>query len=91
MSLGPLTKIEVTPTRAMLAELEEFVFFAQRPEASNPAVTGYYDRRGKSRRIVARYSDGWRAQINIDRNGYVASTSASMSLKTKRGEANAQG
>lgn len=91
MSLGPLTKVEVTPTPAMLAELEEFVFFAQRPEAAEPTVTGYYDRRGKLRRIVARYPDGWQAQINIDANGYVTSTRANISLKVKCGEGHAQG
>ncbi len=91
MSLGPLTKVEVTPTPALLAELEEFVFFAQRPEAGDPSVAGYYDRRGKLRRIVLRYPDGWRAQINIDSNGYVTSSRANISLKVKCGEANAQG
>ncbi len=91
MSLGKLFKVEVTPTPAMLAELEEFVFFAERPKAGTPTLTGYYDGRGKLRRIVARYSDGWRAQINIDRNGYVTSSRANISLKVMCGEANAQG
>lgn len=85
MSLGPLTKVAVTPTPAMLAELEEFVFFAQRPNAGDPSVDGYYDRRGKLRRIVARYADGWRAQINIDAKGYVTSSRASLKLTTKGG------
>ncbi|MFA6219620.1 MAG: hypothetical protein WC692_07545 [Erythrobacter sp.] len=89
MSLGKLFKVEVTPTPAMLAELEEFVFFAQRPAAPDPKVTGYYDQRGKLRRVVARYPDGWRAQINIDRNGYITSSRASISLKVKCGEADA--
>jgi hypothetical protein len=87
MSLGKLFKVEVTPTPAMLAELEEFVFFAQRPAAPDPAVTGYYDRRGKLRRVVARYSDGWTARINIDAKGYVTSSSASLSLKIEGGHA----
>jgi hypothetical protein len=83
MSLGPLTKIEVTPTPAMIAELEEFVFFAQRPEAGDPTLAGYYDRRGRLRRIVGHWSDGWKAQINIDANGYVTSTRASLKLIAK--------
>jgi len=91
MSLGKLTKVEINPTAAVLAELEEFVFFAQRSEVGDPTLTGYYDRRGKLRRIVARYPDGWRAQINIDADGYVTCTRANISLKTKRGEAHAQG
>lgn len=91
MSLGPLTKVAVTPTPNMLAELEEFVFFAKRPEEGDPSVFGYYDRRGKLRRIVARYPDGWRAQINLDPNGYVTSSRASISLKVKGGEGHAQG
>ena len=88
MALVPLSKVEVTPTPAMLAELEEGVFFAQRPAAPDPAVIGYYDRRGKLRRIVARYSDGWKAQINIDANGYVTSSSANISLQAKGASSN---
>lgn len=89
MSLGKLTKITVKPTPAMLAELEEFVFFAQRPEQGDPSVSGYYDRRGKLRRIVAQYPDGWRAQINLDSHGYVTSSRANVSLKVKCGGADA--
>lgn len=85
MSLGPLTKIEVNPTPAVLAELQEFVFFGQRPEAGEPTLHGYYDRRGKLRRIVARYPDGWKAQINIDARGYVTSSRASLKLTAQGG------
>lgn len=87
MSLGPLTKVEVNPTPAVIAELEEFVFFAQRPEADELTLHGYYDRRGKLRRIVGRWSDGWKAQINIDANGYVTSARASLKLTAQGGGA----
>lgn len=89
MALGKLTKIVLSPTPALLAELEEFAFFAQRPEAGDPALASYYDRRGKLRRITAAYSDGWRAQINIDANGYVTSSRASLRLIAKGEAANA--
>lgn len=88
MSLGPLTKVEVTLSPGAIAELEELVFFAARPVQAAPKVVGYYDRRGKLRRIVARYPDGCRAQVNIDANGFVTSARGSMSLTAKIGDAN---
>lgn len=79
MALGPLTKVAVTPTPAMLAELGKH--FAL-PFEGEPSTVGYYDRRGKLRRIVASFPDGWRCQINIDADGYVTSSSARCKLAT---------
>lgn len=80
MSLGPLTKVAVSPTPGVIAELAEHFGFG--PEGE-PAVVGYYDRRGKLRRIVATYPDGWRCRLNIDGAGYVTSSSFKISLTTK--------
>lgn len=79
MSLGPLTKIEVTPEPATIAELHEF--FGFKPEGV-PSLVGYYDQRGKLRRIVATFPDGWRCQVNINATGHVTSTRADLKLKT---------
>lgn len=78
MSLGPLTKVAVSPTPGVIAELAEH--FGVKPEGE-PALVGYYDRRGKLRRIVATYPDGWRCRVNIDAAGYVTSSSVSLKLK----------
>ena len=91
MSLGKLTKMTVTPTAAALAELEDVMFIPQRPDAGEPVMDGFYDRQGKLRRVVLRYPDGWRAQVNINANGYVTSSSMSISLKVMSGEANGKG
>ena len=79
MSLGPLTKVEVTPDSATIAELE--TFFGFKPEGE-PKLVGYYDRRGKLRRIVASYPDGWRCKVNINATGYITSASADLKLPT---------
>lgn len=71
MSLGPLTKVEVTPSPGAIAELAEYFICA--PEGE-PNLVGYYDRRGKLRRIVATYPDGTRCQVNINAGGYVTSS-----------------
>lgn len=91
MSLGKLTKITVTPTAHALAELEEVMFIPQRPDAGEPMMDGFYDRQGKLRRVVLRYPDGWRAQVNVNARGYVTSSSMSLSLTVKGREANAEG
>lgn len=77
MSLGPLIKVEVTPEPATIAELQEFFGFT--PDG-DPALVGYYDRRGKLRRIVASYPDGWRCRVNINAKGHVTSTTAELKL-----------
>jgi hypothetical protein len=79
MSLGRLTKVAVTPSPGAIAELAEH--FTVKPEGV-PMLVGYYDRRGKLRRIVASYPDGWRCQVNIDSAGYVTSSSARCKLAT---------
>lgn len=79
MSLGTLTKIEVTPNPDVVAELE--TFFGFKPEGE-PKLVGYYDRRGKLRRIVASYPDGWMCRVNINATGHVTSTSAHLKLAT---------
>lgn len=91
MSLGKLTKVAVSPTPAVLAELEEVMFIPQRPDAGEPEMHGFYDRLGKLRRIALRYPDGWRAQINLNAHGYVTSSSMSVSLKVLGRDAHAQG
>ena len=89
MSLGPLTKVAVTPSPAAIEELAGF--FAVKPEGE-PTLVGYYDRKGQLRRIVATYPDGWRCQVGISATGYVTSSSARLKLKTiKVGGAHAQG
>lgn len=75
MSLGPLTKIEVTPSAAAIDELAQFILGA--PEGE-PKLVGYYDRRGKLRRIVATYPDGTRCQVNISADGFVTSSSTKL-------------
>jgi hypothetical protein len=91
MSLGPLIKVEITPTPDVLAELENVMFIPRRPDAGEPEIHGFYDRQGKLRRIKLRYPDGWRAQINVNARGYVTSSSMSTSLTILSGEADAQG
>lgn len=71
MSLGPLTKVEVTPTPGAIAELAEIFVCASEGE---PKLVGYYDRRGKLRRIRATYPDGTRCQVNINTLGFVTSS-----------------
>ena len=88
MSLGPLTKVEVTPTPDAIAELAE-MFYLQ-PEGE-PALVGYYDRKGKLRRILATYPDGWRMQVNINGAGYVTSSRASLRAKLTVRGGDAQG
>tara|TARA_R100001126_G_C4733079_1_gene104773 strand:+ start:126 stop:344 length:219 start_codon:yes stop_codon:yes gene_type:complete len=63
----------------MIAEIEG-LFVAKLAEGV-PSIVGYYDQRGKLRRIVAQYPDGWRSQVNIDREGYVTSAHSSLKLK----------
>lgn len=79
MSLGPLTKVVVTPTPGVIAELAELFYL---PPEGEPALVGYYDRKGKLRRIRATYPDGWRMQVNIDANGFVTSSRANLKLPT---------
>ena len=79
MTLGPLIKVEVTPSPGAIAELAEH--FPYKPEGE-PKLAGYYDRRGKLRRIVAVYPDGWRCQVNINAVGHVTSSSAKLKLAT---------
>ncbi|MEO0589084.1 MAG: hypothetical protein AAFZ11_00840 [Pseudomonadota bacterium] len=88
MSLGKLTKRSIEPARvtpAMIAELDDA--FGVHIGEGTPAVTGYYDARGKLRRIVAQYPDGWRMQLNIDAVGYVTSTSGKLKLTASSSEA----
>lgn len=75
MTLGPLTKVEVTPSPGAIAELEEF--FVCAPEGE-PRLVGYYDRRGKLRRIRATYPDGTVCQANINAGGFVTSWSTKL-------------
>jgi hypothetical protein len=75
MSLGPLTKVEVTPSPGAIAELAEFLIAA--PEGE-PKLVGYYDRRGKLRRIRATYPDGTVCQVNINAGGFVTSSSTKL-------------
>lgn len=81
MSLGPLTKVAVSPTPSAIAELAEH--FPVKAEGE-PSLVGYYDRRGKLRRIVATYPDGWRCQVNINAAGYVTGSSARCKLATMK-------
>lgn len=86
MGLGKLTKRTIAPekvTPAMIAELDD-AFFAQFGEGT-PAITGYYDARGKLRRIVAKYPDGWERRINIDAEGYRTSARAKLKLTMPSG------
>lgn len=87
MALGKLSKVEVTPTAAMLAELRDLTFIPQLPDAGEPKMAGYYDRQGKLRRVVLSYPDGWRAQVNINAKGYITSSRTSLSLTVRGGDA----
>ncbi|WP_086733756.1 hypothetical protein [Erythrobacter colymbi] len=87
MSLGPLTKVEVTPSPGALAELAEFLIAA--PEGE-PKLVGYYDRRGKLRRIMATYPDGTRCRININAGAFVTSSRTELPTISLRGS-DAQG
>jgi hypothetical protein len=81
MSLGKLTKRMIAPERvtpAMIAELEDA--FIAKIGTGTPAITGYYDARGKLRRIVGDYPDGWQLRVNIDAEGYVTSASGKLRL-----------
>ncbi len=82
MSLGPLTKVAVSPSPGVLEELAEF--FSVEPEGE-PAVVGYYDRGGKLRRVVAQYPDGWRMQVNVSASGHVTSSHARIKYNLKAG------
>ncbi|MFO6448636.1 hypothetical protein ACLBKU_15990 [Erythrobacter sp. NE805] len=85
MSLGPLTKVEVTPSPGAIAELAEHCICAPDGE---PKLVGYYDRRGKLRRIVATYPDGTRCQVNINAGGYVTSSSTKLpTIRIRRADA----
>lgn len=88
MSLGPLTKIEVTASPGAIAELAEF--FSVQPEGE-PKLVGYYDRRGKLRRVRATYPDGWVMQVNINAGGFVTSSRASLRQKLTVRGGNAEG
>lgn len=81
MSLGKLTKIYVDPTPAVLAELESC--FGAKIGEGVPEVAGYYDGRGKLRRLIARYENASSLRINIDAKGYVTSTSVSIKLSSQ--------
>lgn len=84
MSLGPLTKVEVTASPGAIAELAEF--FSVQPEGE-PKLVGYYDRRGKLRRVRATYPDGWVLQVNISAAGFVTSSHAKIKLAATIGGA----
>jgi hypothetical protein len=83
VGLGKLSKATVTPTAAALAELEDVMFIPQRPDAGEPMIDGFYDRQGNLRRVVLRYPDGWRAQVNLNARGFITSSSCSLSIHVK--------
>ena len=81
MGLGKLTKIEVNATPEMVAEIEGL--WGEKFTEGEPTVAGYYDQRGKLRRIVALYPDGWRLQVNINAEGCVTSAHGKISYSGK--------
>lgn len=61
-----MRKVAIVPANAMKA-LE---MVGVRPSAREPvAVFAYYDHAGELRRIVARYADGWRADVRFHVDG----------------------
>ena len=84
MATGKLKKRSLDATPDLVEALDAVMPVSQGSEAD---VTGYFDGRGKLRRVVAAYSNGWQVRVNVSANGDVTSTSASLKLVAKIGGA----
>lgn len=63
---GKLRKVQLIPANAMALLSQAGV----RASAGEPhSVVGYYDPTGEPRRVVARYADGWRADLRFHVDG----------------------
>ncbi|MDT7533745.1 hypothetical protein OVY48_09945 [Sphingobium sp. SA2] len=63
---GKLRKVQLIPANAMALLSQAGV----RASAGEPhSVVGYYDPAGEPRRVVARYADGWRADLRFHVDG----------------------
>lgn len=85
MGLGKLKKVEVESTAAVLKELNAVLkelndLLRPNPGEGQCEITAYYDKADRLRRVVARYQNGWRVQLNIDAAGFVTSQSARLKL-----------
>ncbi|WP_066517686.1 hypothetical protein [Sphingobium cloacae] len=72
-----LRKVTLVPARALPLLREAGVLV---PEGEPEIVYGYLDRSGAPRRVIARYADGWRADLRIRVDG---SFSLTQSLRLK--------
>ena len=83
-----MRKVALVPAKAQ-ALLEQV---GVRASAGEPvAVFGYYDAAGEARRIVARYADGWRADLRFHVDGSYSLTQSlrlrSIAVKPSQEEA----
>lgn len=85
MGTGKLTKIGLPASPKMVAGLQELIPVGLGDE--KPEVTGYYDARGKVRRITADYPNGWRVRVNFNAQGVITSESAQLKLSCTIGAA----
>lgn len=72
-----LRKVQLVPARAIPLLKEAGVVL---PDGEPEIVYGYLDHQGGPRRIIARYPDGWRADLRIRVDG---SFSLTQSLKIR--------
>lgn len=74
---GGLRKVQLVPENALPLLREAGVLV---PDGTPESVVGYLDRSGQPRRIIARFPDGWRADLRIRADG---SFSLCQSLKLR--------
>ena len=72
-----LRKVQLVPARAIPLLREAGVVL---PDGEPEIVYGYLDQSGAPRRVIARYPDGWRADLRIRIDG---SFSLTQSLKIR--------
>ncbi len=78
MGTGKLTRIGLPASPRMVAGLQELMPMGLGDE--KPSITGYYDTRGKVRRIIARYPNEWEVRVNFNAQGVITSESARLKL-----------
>jgi len=78
---GGLRKVTLSPEDAMPFLKEAGVMHDGKPVS----VFGYIDRAAHTRRVIARYADGWRADVRFRVDGSVAITqSLNLRLESRR-------
>lgn len=86
MGTGKLTKIGLPASPKVVKALGDLI--PRNLGKGKPAVIGYYDARGRIRRLVANYPSGWHVRVNFNQNGMVTSESAALKLSfAARGQA----